>query len=602
MFKNLTYKIFLLPRIYKLFAIIFLDIFLILLSSYTALAIRLDEVNLLKINDKILINFEYFLIPILSYFTFAVIFKFYSLSFRYYNLGNDIFYVYPFLGTIIILLNVFFNQYFSYGAVIINIILIICCIIASRKLISKIYLIFQNKSKIISLIICSSKNLHKIYEYLSLNDKILVKSVIIEDYKKIDFSRYRNLKINQIKNLNKICEKYKVKNIYTDKIYENLNRKVNKKIKIKILQTETLFKNFEIDSKQQFVDEYFSTSNKIKIKSLNFYNNKTILITGAGGSIGKHLFFELLNSKPKKIILIEQDELKLFKVKKEYENIKLEKKKHNITFKLGNLSNKTFLKKIFLDDKKIDYVLHAAAYKHVGFGEENVFSFIRNNVLVTYNLANISIKKKVKKFIFISTDKAVNPKSVMGYSKSICEKIIIYLNKKHNLKNIFKIVRFGNVINSDGSVLPIFEKQILSGGPVTVTHKDVSRYFMSIKNACQLVLNTIEIDKKIGIFILDMGKSYKILNIARSMINFYFKKNRITHKPKIIFIGLQKGEKIYEELILGKNLAKTKINNILFANEKLILLKNYSLVISKLEKAYVKNDKKKILNYLKDYA
>ena len=142
MFKNLTYKIFLLPRIYKLFAIIFLDIFLILLSSYTALAIRLDEVNLLKINDKILINFEYFLIPILSYFTFAVIFKFYSLSFRYYNLGNDIFYVYPFLGTIIILLNVFFNQYFSYGAVIINIILIICCIIASRKLISKIYLIF----------------------------------------------------------------------------------------------------------------------------------------------------------------------------------------------------------------------------------------------------------------------------------------------------------------------------------------------------------------------------------------------------------------------------------------------------------------------------
>ena len=150
--------------------------------------------------------------------------------------------------------------------------------------------------------------------------------------------------------------------------------------------------------------------------------------------------------------------------------------------------------------------------------------------------------------------------------------------------------------------MPIFKEQIKLGGPVTVTHKDVSRYFMSIKNACQLVLNTIEIDKKIGIFILDMGKSYKILNIARSMINFYFKKNRITRKPKIVFIGLQRGEKIYEELILGKNLAKTKIKNVLFANENLILLKNYSLVISKLEKAYVKNDMKKILNYLKDYA
>ena len=602
MFKNLTYKIFLLPRIYKLFAIIFLDIFLILLCSYTALAIRLDEANLFKINDKILINFEYFLIPIISYFTFAVIFKFYSLSFRYYNLGNDIFYVYPLLGTIIILLNIFFNQYFSYGAVIINIILIICCIIASRKLISKIYLIFHYKSKVISLIICSSKNLHKIYEYLSLNDKILVKSVIIEDFKKIDFSRYRNLEINQMKNLNKICEKYKIKNIYTDKIYENLDRKVNKKIKINILQTDDLFKTFEIDFKQQFVDEYFSTSNKIKIKSLNFYNNKTILITGAGGSIGKHLFFELLNSTPKKVILIEQDELKLFKVKKEYENTKLDKKKHDIIFKLGNLSNETFLKKIFLDDKKIDYVLHAAAYKHVGFGEENVFSFIRNNVLVTYNLANISIKKKVKKFIFISTDKAVNPKSVMGYSKSLCEKILIYLNKRHKLKNIFKIVRFGNVINSDGSVLPIFENQILKGGPVTVTSKDVTRYFMSIKNACQLVLKTIEIDKKIGIFILDMGKSYKILDIAKSMINFYLKKKRITSKPKIIFIGLQKGEKIYEELILGKNLEKTKIKNILYANEKDKNVFNYSNVVMELKELYVKNDTKRILSCLKYYA
>ena len=130
--------------------------------------------------------------------------------------------------------------------------------------------------------------------------------------------------------------------------------------------------------------------------------------------------------------------------------------------------------------------MHAAACKHVGFGEENVFSFIRNNVLVTYNLANISIKKKVK-FIFISTDKAVNPKSVMGYSKSLCEKILIYLNKRHKLKIYLKL-RFSNVINSDGSVLPIFGNQI-KGGPVTVTSKDVTRYFMSIKNACRCFKN-----------------------------------------------------------------------------------------------------------------
>ena len=184
------------------------------------------------------------------------------------------------------------------------------------------------------------------------------------------------------------------------------------------------------------------------------------------------------------------------------------------------------MKDIFSENTKIDYILHAAAYKHVGFGEENIYSFVKNNISVTYNLAQLSISKKVKKFIFISTDKAVNPKSVMGYSKSICEKILIYLNKKHGLKNIFKIVRFGNVINSDGSVIPIFDKQILNGGPLTVTNKDVTRYFMSIKNACQLVLHTIEIDKKIGLFILNMGKSYKILDIAKSMINFYEKKRK----------------------------------------------------------------------------
>ena len=149
--------------------------------------------------------------------------------------------------------------------------------------------------------------------------------------------------------------------------------------------------------------------------------------------------------------------------------------------------------------------------------------------------------------------------------------------------------------------MPIFEKQIVSGGPVTVTNKEVTRYFMSIRNACQLVLNTIVIDKKIGIFILDMGKPYKILDIVKSMINFYLEKKMITSKPKIIFIGLQKGEKINEELVLGKNLVKTKIKNILSANETINESLNYSLILSKLEHLYIKNNIKNILHYLKNY-
>ena len=206
----------------------------------------------------------------------------------------------------------------------------------------------------------------------------------------------------------------------------------------------------------------------------------------------------------------------------------------------------------------------------------------------------------VKNFVFISTDKAVNPKSIMGYTKNICEKIIIYFNQKYRLKNFFKIVRFGNVINSDGSVLPIFESQILNGGPVTVTDKNVTRYFMTIQNACQLVLNTIDIDKKIGIFILDMGKPYKILNIAKSMIEFYYEQKLITQKPKITFIGLKNGEKIFEELVLGKNLQKTKIKNILFANEKNNIPTNITNKINNLKKFYIKNDHKKAISLLKN--
>ena len=603
MYKNLIYKILLLPKVFKLILIIFLDISIIIACSYLGLAIRLDEFNLFNYSDKILINVHYFLIPIISYFLFAFFFKFYSLSFRYYNLGNDLFYVFPLLGITILILNIFFNEYFSYGSIIISIILISSIIIISRKLISKIFLILQNKSKINSLIICNSKNLHKIYEYLNVNDKILIKSLVLEDLEKTDFSRYRNFKIKNIKNISEICKKYKIKSIYSDKIYKNVEKKIFKRIKINILQTDDLYKNSEIDDKQQFVDEYFKSPNKIKNKRLNYYKNKIILITGAGGSIGKNLFFEVLNLKPKKIILAEQDELKLFNLKKEYANIKFNYETQiNVNFKLGNLSNDYFLKKIFLDEKNIDCVLHAAAYKHVGLGEENTLSFVKNNIFVTYNLAKISILQNVKKFIFISTDKAVNPKSVMGYTKSICEKILINLNKKYNLKNFFKIVRFGNVINSDGSVLPIFEKQILNGGPLTVTNKNVSRFFMSIKNACELVLHTVEIDKKIGLFILDMGKSYKILDIAKSMIDYYLKKKKIVTKPKIVFIGLQKGEKIYEELILGKNLEKTKIKNILTANEKINGEIDYDIIVAKLKKSYIQNNDKKILYYLKKYA
>ena len=175
---------------------------------------------------------------------------------------------------------------------------------------------------------------------------------------------------------------------------------------------------------------------KLNLSLSDKYIDKTILITGAGGSIGKNLFFELLNSKAKKIILIEQDEFKLFNVKRKYDGLVPKKIfDQKVDFRLGNLSDKLFIKKIFFDFKRIDYIfIYDSKYKHVELGEKNIFSFIKNNIFLTYDFVELSIKMNVKNFVFISTDKAKSKKSIMGYTKNICEKIIIYFNQKYRLK------------------------------------------------------------------------------------------------------------------------------------------------------------------------
>ena len=595
-------KLFFFPRKIKLAIIILVDLSIILFSSYGSLAIRFDQYNLLNIiNEKYLISLEFFLIPIISYFFIAIVFRFYSFSFRYYNLGSYVFSSFVLISLLILSLNFFFNKYFSYGAVVINIILILLLIVLSRKLISKIFNSFHKTTQQNTIIACSSKNIHKIYSNLRLNQKLNIRAICVFDFNKIDFTMYQNFQIKDLSEITTLSNELDIKRVVSDKNYRNLKNKLSKNIVIEILDEKDLIKNINSDYKQQFISRYFKLKNKVKFKLSNRYKDKTILITGAGGSIGKNLFYELLDSRAKKIILVEQDELKLFNLKKNYENKKIIKKnKISIIFKLGNLCDEFFLKKIFLGQDKIDVILHAAAYKHVGMGEENIFSFVRNNIFLTHDLVQKAIRHRVEKFIFISTDKAVNPKSIMGYSKSFCEKLVIYLNKKNNLKNVFSIVRFGNVINSDGSVLPIFEKQILNGEPVTVTDKKVTRYFMTISNACQLVLKTIDLKKNIGIFILDMGKPYKILNIAKSMINFYVKRKIVVKKSSIVFIGLQHGEKIYEELVLGKNLKKTIYKNILYADEKQKITKSFEKAFLDLKKSYLKNDIKKIIACLKN--
>ena len=248
-------------------------------------------------------------------------------------------------------------------------------------------------------------------------------------------------------------------------------------------------------------------------------DGKTILLTGGGGSIGSELCIEFLKHKPKKVYILDSSEINLFKLMEKIKKLKKFNEKIFIPV-LGDCADKNFLFNRF-NDSKIDDLYHSAAYKHVNFGEANPYSMIKNNVLGTKIIAEFALKKKIKRFIFISSDKAVNPKSILGFSKKFGEKILIdlFLDLRKKYNTIFTIVRFGNVIGSSGSVIPIFLNQINNMSSLTVTNKKATRYFMSISEAIQLVINASYLNKKeVEIYALDMGKQINIFELAKRII------------------------------------------------------------------------------------
>jgi FlaA1/EpsC-like NDP-sugar epimerase len=334
--------------------------------------------------------------------------------------------------------------------------------------------------------------------------------------------------------------------------------------------------------------------------------NKTILITGSGGSIGSELCIQIINLKPKHLILMDNSELNLYNLK---ENLNY-KKNVRLEFVLGDCSDPIILEKIF-KKVKIDIIYHAAAYKHVNILESNILVSFKNNALSTYHLCDKSIQYNVKNFILISTDKAVKPKSVLGFSKRISEKIVLAFSK-YNSQTNFSCVRFGNVIGSSGSVIPLFKRQIISGGPVTVTSKKVSRYFMSISEAVALILQSTGIAKTGDIFVLDMGTQINIYDIAVRMINLmgYSLKNQKNPNGdiEIKIIGLKRGEKLAEQLYLGskksillesKKFKKTKIKELFRCIEEKKIDQKYIFKIKKYLNKYnlikTKRDLQKLL-------
>ena len=328
-------------------------------------------------------------------------------------------------------------------------------------------------------------------------------------------------------------------------------------------------------------------------------NSKTILVTGAGGSIGSELCRQIIRLKPNKLLLLELNEFALYKI---YEELTVINKNLKIISLLVNAQDQERLETIF-ETFKVDTVYHAAAYKHVSLVEENICEGVKNNVFSTLSIAKASVNKKVSNLVLISTDKAVRPTNIYGASKRLSELCMqgIYEYNKDSSTH-FSIVRFGNVLESSGSVIPKFKKQIKEGGPVTLTHKDVTRYFMTVTEAAQLVIQAGAMGKNSEIFVLDMGESVKIRDLIYKMINlsgFRVKDNKNqTGDIEVKIIGLRPGEKLYEELLIGDDPQKTKHSKIQKTNDTFIPYEQLELNLNNLKNLLDNNRVNEVKNLL----
>ena len=291
----------------------------------------------------------------------------------------------------------------------------------------------------------------------------------------------------------------------------------------------------------------------------NMITGKTILVTGGGGSIGSELCRQIASHKPKKLIIFDIYENNAYEIQQDLLR-KYKDKGLNLVTLIGSVRNTHRITSVMMEYKP-DIVFHAAAHKHVPLMEESPNEAIKNNVMGTYKTATAAAEAGVKKFVLISTDKAVNPTNIMGATKRICE-MIIQMMDRQTPGTSFVAVRFGNVLGSNGSVVPLFKKQIAEGGPVTVTHKEITRYFMTIPEAVSLVLQASYYAKGGEIFVLDMGEPVRIDDMARNLIKLSGLRPDVD--IKIEYTGLRPGEKLYEEKLMKEEGMQTTANKLIY--------------------------------------
>ena len=320
--------------------------------------------------------------------------------------------------------------------------------------------------------------------------------------------------------------------------------------------------------------------------------DKVVLVTGAGGSIGSELCRQIIEQNPKKVILLEQSEYGLYSIDKELRALRASSA-IEIAPVLGSACNYKFVLRL-IEHSGVQTIYHAAAYKHVPLVEFNVAEGVRNNIVGTYNCAAAALEHKVEHFVLISTDKAVRPTNFMGASKR-CAELVVQAHAKLDSNTKFSMVRFGNVLGSSGSVVPLFKQQITNGGPVTVTHKDITRYFMTIPEAAQLVIQAGAMAKGGDVFVLDMGEPVKISDLAKKMIHLMGFEVKGQSKSagdtiEIVYSGLRPGEKLYEELLIGDDVEGTNHPRIMTANEVSVQFEEMNVVLTEFHSAFEQND------------
>ena len=454
--------------------------------------------------------------------------------------------------------------------------------------------------------------------------KALLNELQINSSKKViaifdNSSVFKNLQINNIpiisslSRLSELKSKYQnlqvflaIPNIKTEERRKIITELESIKVAVRTVPslTELISDQKKMTDLQELSIDDILPGARISNSTVLEASSKTFFISGAGGSIGAEITRQLLSGNPKKIILYELSEYSLFQIERECLAI-IDSKDLNTSIIpiLGDIRDQKNLKHIF-KKFEIDHIYHAAAYKHVPIVEDenNLSIAAENNILGTYNLAQAALENSVQSFVMISTDKAVRPTNIMGATKRFAEIIIQSINASTDATK-FSMVRFGNVINSSGSVIPLFLDQISQGGPVTVTDKDVKRYFMTIPEASSLVIQAGEMSTGGEVFILDMGEQIKIYDLAKKLIhlsgrNYIESEGRLDDGIQILEVGLRPGEKMYEELLISGSEIKTDNPKIFKANESFIEPDQLEPILKQMKESISNYDNERILNIL----